>query len=60
MKSIFEISTEKYDAWYDSEDGRPLYESELLCLKPFIEEYIKEAGFLCIEVKKIDQKEEPQ
>lgn len=37
MKSIFDISTEKYDAWYDSEDGRPLYESELLCLKPFIE-----------------------
>jgi ubiquinone/menaquinone biosynthesis C-methylase UbiE len=38
MKSIFDISTEKYDAWYDSEDGRPLYESELLCLKPFIED----------------------
>jgi SAM-dependent methyltransferase len=38
MKSIFEISTEKYDAWYDSEDGRPLYECELLCLKPFIED----------------------
>lgn len=37
MTSIFDISTEKYDAWYDSEDGRPLYESELLCLKPFIE-----------------------
>src|SRR4030066_1140091 len=38
MKSIFDISTEKYDAWYDSGDGRPLYESELLCLKPFIED----------------------
>ena len=38
MKSIFDVSTEKYDAWYDSEDGRPLYESELLCLKPFIED----------------------
>jgi hypothetical protein len=38
MKSIFEISIEKYDAWYDSEDGRPLYESELLCLNPFIED----------------------
>ncbi len=37
MTSIFDISTEKYDTWYDSEDGRPLYESELLCLKPFIE-----------------------
>jgi len=37
MTSIFNISTEKYDTWYDSEDGRPLYESELLCLKPFIE-----------------------
>jgi len=37
MTNIFDISTEKYDAWYDSEDGRPLYESELLCLKPLIE-----------------------
>jgi len=36
MKSIFDISTEKYDAWYDSGDGRPIYESELLCLKPFV------------------------
>ena len=37
MTNIFDISTEKYDAWYNPEDGRPLYESELLCLKPFIE-----------------------
>ena len=38
MTNIFDISTEKYDAWYDSEVGSSLYESELLCLKPFIEE----------------------
>jgi ubiquinone/menaquinone biosynthesis C-methylase UbiE len=38
MENIFDILTEKYDAWYDSEDGKPLYESELLCLKPFIED----------------------
>jgi ubiquinone/menaquinone biosynthesis C-methylase UbiE len=37
--SIFDILTEKYDAWYDSEDGKPLYESELLCLKSLIEGY---------------------
>jgi ubiquinone/menaquinone biosynthesis C-methylase UbiE len=38
MKNIFDILTEKYDAWYDSEEGKPLYESELLCLKPFLED----------------------
>ncbi|MEW6739912.1 MAG: class I SAM-dependent methyltransferase [Nitrospirota bacterium] len=37
MTNIFDILTDKYDAWYDSEDGRPLYESELLCLKPLVE-----------------------
>jgi len=37
MTKIFDVLTEKYDAWYDSEDGKPLYESELLCLKPLIE-----------------------
>jgi len=36
-KTIFDDLTEKYDSWYDSEDGRPLYESELLCLRPLIE-----------------------
>lgn len=37
MTNIFDVLTEKYDSWYDSEDGRPLYESELLCLKPLVE-----------------------
>lgn len=36
-ENIFDILTDKYDAWYDSEDGRPLYESELRCLKPMVE-----------------------
>jgi len=37
MESILDILTEKYDAWYDSEEGRRLYESELKCLKPLVE-----------------------
>jgi ubiquinone/menaquinone biosynthesis C-methylase UbiE len=37
MTNIFDVLTGKYDAWYDSEDGKPLYESELLCLKPLVE-----------------------
>ena len=37
MKNVFDILTDKYDAWYDSEDGRPLYESELKCLSPMVE-----------------------
>jgi ubiquinone/menaquinone biosynthesis C-methylase UbiE len=36
-ENIFDILTDKYDAWYDSEDGRPLYESELKCLRPLVE-----------------------
>jgi MinD superfamily P-loop ATPase/ubiquinone/menaquinone biosynthesis C-methylase UbiE len=32
-EDVFEIMTAKYDAWYDSEEGRPLYESELQCIK---------------------------
>jgi ubiquinone/menaquinone biosynthesis C-methylase UbiE len=36
-ENIFDILTNKYDAWYDSEDGRPLYESELKCLSPMVE-----------------------
>ncbi|MCR4292640.1 MAG: class I SAM-dependent methyltransferase [Candidatus Kuenenia sp.] len=36
-KNVFDILTDKYDAWYDSEDGRPLYESELKCLNPMVE-----------------------
>lgn len=35
--NVFDLLTKKYDAWYDSEDGRPLYESELLCLRPMVE-----------------------
>ncbi|MDI6800743.1 MAG: class I SAM-dependent methyltransferase [Thermodesulfovibrionales bacterium] len=38
MTNIFDTLTEKYDAWYDSEDGRPLYESELRCLKSMVED----------------------
>ena len=37
MTSIFDILTDKYDAWYESEDGRPLYESELRCLRCMVE-----------------------
>jgi ubiquinone/menaquinone biosynthesis C-methylase UbiE len=37
MINIFDIQTDKYDAWYDSEEGRPLYESELKCLRPMVE-----------------------
>jgi tRNA-Thr(GGU) m(6)t(6)A37 methyltransferase TsaA len=36
-RNIFDILTDKYDAWYDSADGRPLYESELKCLAPMVE-----------------------
>jgi len=37
MTNIFDTLTDKYDAWYDSEEGRPLYESELKCLRPMVE-----------------------
>jgi tRNA-Thr(GGU) m(6)t(6)A37 methyltransferase TsaA len=37
-KSFFDILTDKYDAWYDSAEGRPLYESELKCLRPLVED----------------------
>jgi tRNA-Thr(GGU) m(6)t(6)A37 methyltransferase TsaA len=37
-KSIFDTLTDKYDAWYDSEDGMPLYVSELSCLRPLVED----------------------
>ncbi|VAX27342.1 tRNA (adenine(37)-N6)-methyltransferase [hydrothermal vent metagenome] len=36
-KNVFDILTDRYDAWYDSEEGRPLYESELRCLKSLVE-----------------------
>ncbi len=38
MNNIFDMLTDKYDAWYDSEEGRPLFESELKCLKPLVED----------------------
>jgi SAM-dependent methyltransferase len=38
MTNIFDLLTEKYDAWYDSADGSPLYESELSCLRPLVED----------------------
>ncbi|MCF6148729.1 MAG: class I SAM-dependent methyltransferase [Candidatus Kuenenia sp.] len=38
IKNIFDTLTDKYDAWYDSEDGRPLYETELRCLNPMVED----------------------
>ncbi|MCR4287453.1 MAG: class I SAM-dependent methyltransferase [Deltaproteobacteria bacterium] len=36
--SAFDIMADEYDAWYDSDQGRPLYESELKCLKPLVPE----------------------
>jgi ubiquinone/menaquinone biosynthesis C-methylase UbiE len=36
MENTFDILTEKYDAWYDSPEGRSLYESELRCLRPLV------------------------
>ena len=35
-ESVFDTFTEKYDAWYNSKDGKSLYESEILCLKALI------------------------
>ncbi|HUV81753.1 MAG TPA: methyltransferase domain-containing protein [archaeon] len=35
---VFSKLAKRYDAWYDSETGRPLYESEILCLRPFVAE----------------------
>ncbi len=37
MENPFDILTDKYDAWYDSEEGSPLYESELKCLRAMVE-----------------------
>jgi ubiquinone/menaquinone biosynthesis C-methylase UbiE len=37
VDNIFDILTEKYDAWYDSAEGQLLYESELKCLRPLVE-----------------------
>ncbi|MFO8058112.1 MAG: methyltransferase domain-containing protein [bacterium] len=33
---VFDEKPGAYDSWYDSEVGRPLYESELICLKPLL------------------------
>jgi SAM-dependent methyltransferase len=33
MLSIFDREAARYDAWFDSERGRPLFESEVLCLR---------------------------
>lgn len=37
-KNIFDELAEKYDAWYDSDEGMTIYESELLCLTSLIED----------------------
>jgi hypothetical protein len=37
MTNILDILTDKYDAWYDSVEGRPLYESELKYFGPMAE-----------------------
>lgn len=35
---VFNMLAREYDAWYDSKKGMPLYESEVLCLQPFVSE----------------------
>lgn len=37
-ENVFDAMAEEYDAWYDSEEGKPLYKSELECLKPLVPE----------------------
>jgi ubiquinone/menaquinone biosynthesis C-methylase UbiE len=36
--AVFNRLAKEYDAWYDSEKGMPLYESEVLCLRPLVSE----------------------
>jgi ubiquinone/menaquinone biosynthesis C-methylase UbiE len=36
-KNTFDEFAEKCDAWYDSDEGMPIYESELLCLNSLID-----------------------
>ena len=36
--SAFDLKAEEYDAWYDSGQGKPLYESELKCLESLVPE----------------------
>ncbi|MCK5698896.1 MAG: class I SAM-dependent methyltransferase [Candidatus Aenigmarchaeota archaeon] len=38
VMDVFNRLAKRYDTWYDSEKGRPLYESELLCLRPLVAE----------------------
>jgi len=38
MTDIFDLITEEYDSWYDSEKGKPLYESEMHCLESLVED----------------------
>ena len=35
---VFSRLAKRYDAWYDSNKGQPLYESEVLCLQPLVTE----------------------
>ena len=35
-RNVFDDLAEKYDAWYDSEEGMIIFENELLCLKSLI------------------------
>ncbi|MCC6503595.1 MAG: class I SAM-dependent methyltransferase [Deltaproteobacteria bacterium] len=36
--SAFGLIADRYDAWYDSDQGRPVYESELKCLEALVVE----------------------
>jgi len=36
--AVFNRLAKEYDAWYESEKGMPLYESEVLCLRPLVSE----------------------
>jgi tRNA-Thr(GGU) m(6)t(6)A37 methyltransferase TsaA len=36
--NIFDLLTDTYDAWYDSNEGRLIYESELGCIRPMVED----------------------
>ena len=45
-KNIFDDLAEKYDAWYDSDEGMIIYESELLCLTSLI----KSVSFPMLEI----------
>jgi len=37
-ENVFDTGAEKYDGWYDSENGKPLYQSEVECLRPLVPE----------------------